>query len=223
MIQMALQMLQQNGGIEGLLAKFQQAGMGQQAQSWIGTGQNMPISPDALSQIFGQGQLATDRAATGHVARAGCRRPRADAAARRRPDDARVARFRQTTTTSSRRRWQYCKRAAKANGPRIPLAPVARPANAARPISRVQSCRHGRPSTRQPLTTRCPCAFLSPSKPADVERRAKPFAAASVAACFERTPLRHRNATGRSGSDFVAQLRRGNGRCASLPDSRTTR
>jgi uncharacterized protein YidB (DUF937 family) len=57
MIQMALQMLQQNGGIEGLLAKFQQAGMGQQAQSWIGTGQNMPISADALSQIFGHGQL----------------------------------------------------------------------------------------------------------------------------------------------------------------------
>ncbi|HQR12267.1 MAG TPA: YidB family protein [Casimicrobiaceae bacterium] len=57
MIQMALQMLQQNGGIEGLLAKFQQAGMGQQAQSWIGTGQNMPISADALSQIFGQGQM----------------------------------------------------------------------------------------------------------------------------------------------------------------------
>ena len=57
MIQMALQVLQQNGGIEGLLAKFQQAGLGQQAQSWIGTGQNQPISPDALSQIFGQGQL----------------------------------------------------------------------------------------------------------------------------------------------------------------------
>jgi uncharacterized protein YidB (DUF937 family) len=57
MIMMALQVLQQNGGIQGLLAKFQQAGMGQQAQSWIGTGQNMPISADALSQILGQGQL----------------------------------------------------------------------------------------------------------------------------------------------------------------------
>ena len=74
MIQMALRILQQNGGIEGLLAKFQQGGMGQQAQSWIGTGQNMPISPDALSQIFGQGQLGqiaqqlgipTDQAAGG--------------------------------------------------------------------------------------------------------------------------------------------------------------
>jgi len=57
LIQMALQLLQQNGGIQGVLAKCQQAGMGQQAQSWIGTGQNMPIPADALSQIFGQGQL----------------------------------------------------------------------------------------------------------------------------------------------------------------------
>lgn len=57
LVQMVLQMLQQNGGIEGLLARMQQAGYGQQAQSWIGTGQNLPISPDALSQIFGQGQL----------------------------------------------------------------------------------------------------------------------------------------------------------------------
>jgi len=57
LIQMALKVLQQNGGIEGLLVKLQQAGLGQQAQSWIGTGQNLPVSPDALSQIFGKGQL----------------------------------------------------------------------------------------------------------------------------------------------------------------------
>ena len=57
LIMMALQMLQQNGGIEGVLAKLQQGGLGAQAQSWIGTGQNMPISADALSKIFGHGQL----------------------------------------------------------------------------------------------------------------------------------------------------------------------
>ncbi len=57
MIQMALQILQQNGGIEGIIGKLQQAGLGQQAQSWVGTGQNMPISADALSDIFGQGKL----------------------------------------------------------------------------------------------------------------------------------------------------------------------
>ena len=57
LLQIALQMLQQNGGISGVLAKMQQAGYGQQAQSWISTGQNLPIDPSALSQIFGHGQL----------------------------------------------------------------------------------------------------------------------------------------------------------------------
>ena len=57
LLQIALQMLQQNGGLSGILGKMQQAGYGQQAQSWIGTGQNMPIDPGALSQIFGQGDL----------------------------------------------------------------------------------------------------------------------------------------------------------------------
>jgi uncharacterized protein YidB (DUF937 family) len=57
LLQIVLQMLQQNGGLEGILGKFQQAGYGEQAQSWIGTGSNMPIDAGALSQIFGQGQL----------------------------------------------------------------------------------------------------------------------------------------------------------------------
>jgi len=57
LLQIALQMLQQNGGLSGVLGKMQQAGYGQQAQSWIGTGQNMPIDPGVLSQIFGQGEL----------------------------------------------------------------------------------------------------------------------------------------------------------------------
>lgn len=57
LLQIVMQMLQQNGGIEGILGKFQQAGYGQQAQSWIGTGQNQPIDPNVLQQIFGQGQF----------------------------------------------------------------------------------------------------------------------------------------------------------------------
>jgi uncharacterized protein YidB (DUF937 family) len=57
LLQIALQMLQQNGGIDGILGKFQQAGYGQQAQSWIGTGQNLPIDPGALAQIFGGEQI----------------------------------------------------------------------------------------------------------------------------------------------------------------------
>ncbi len=54
---MALQLLQQNGGLQGILAKLQQAGYGQQAQSWIGTGANLPIDPRVVQQVFGQGQL----------------------------------------------------------------------------------------------------------------------------------------------------------------------
>ena len=58
LLQIALQLLQQHGGLQGVLGKFQQAGYGEQAQSWIGTGQNMPIDAGALSQVFGQGQLS---------------------------------------------------------------------------------------------------------------------------------------------------------------------
>ena len=45
------------GGLGGLINAFQRNGMGDQMQSWIGTGQNMPISPDQLQQILGQGTI----------------------------------------------------------------------------------------------------------------------------------------------------------------------
>ena len=46
------------GGLGDLLQRFQQAGYGDQAQSWVGTGQNLPISPDIIGQIFGGGGLS---------------------------------------------------------------------------------------------------------------------------------------------------------------------
>lgn len=46
------------GGLGGLLDQFQRAGFGDQARSWVGTGQNLPISPDALDQVFGRGGIA---------------------------------------------------------------------------------------------------------------------------------------------------------------------
>lgn len=49
------------GGLSGLLAKLQQGGLGDAAQSWIGTGANQPVSPDALGGALGtdlMGQLA---------------------------------------------------------------------------------------------------------------------------------------------------------------------
>ena len=57
LVLMALQLLQQNGVLQGVLAKFQQAGYGAQANSWVSTGQNQPINADVLSQVLGHGQL----------------------------------------------------------------------------------------------------------------------------------------------------------------------
>lgn len=57
LLQVLLSLLQQNGGLEGVLGKFRQGGLGQQADSWVGTGQNMNISPSDLQQIFGASTL----------------------------------------------------------------------------------------------------------------------------------------------------------------------
>jgi uncharacterized protein YidB (DUF937 family) len=51
-------MLQQNGGLEGVLGKFRQGGMAQQADSWVSTGQNMNISADQLQQVFGSSTIS---------------------------------------------------------------------------------------------------------------------------------------------------------------------
>jgi uncharacterized protein YidB (DUF937 family) len=57
LLQIALSLLQQNGGLEGVLGKFRQAGMGAQADSWVSTGPNMNISADQLQQVLGSGSF----------------------------------------------------------------------------------------------------------------------------------------------------------------------
>jgi uncharacterized protein YidB (DUF937 family) len=57
-LQVVLSLLQQNGGLEGVLGKFRQGGMGQQADSWVSTGQNMNISADQLQQVFGSSTIS---------------------------------------------------------------------------------------------------------------------------------------------------------------------
>jgi uncharacterized protein YidB (DUF937 family) len=41
------------GGLTAIVAKLQQAGLGDQVKSWIGTGQNLPITADQLKQVLG--------------------------------------------------------------------------------------------------------------------------------------------------------------------------
>lgn len=57
LLQVAMNLIQQNGGLPGLLAKFQQAGLGQHVDSWVSTGANLPISPDQLHQVLGSGAI----------------------------------------------------------------------------------------------------------------------------------------------------------------------
>jgi uncharacterized protein YidB (DUF937 family) len=41
------------GGLNAIVAKLQQAGFGDQVKSWIGTGENLPITADQLKQVLG--------------------------------------------------------------------------------------------------------------------------------------------------------------------------
>jgi uncharacterized protein YidB (DUF937 family) len=45
------------GGFQGLVAKLQQGGLGDQVQSWIGHGTNQSVSPDQVTQALGQDQV----------------------------------------------------------------------------------------------------------------------------------------------------------------------
>jgi uncharacterized protein YidB (DUF937 family) len=46
-----------SGGLGGLLSKFEQGGLGQTFQSWVGSGPNQPVSPQQLQGVFGQNQV----------------------------------------------------------------------------------------------------------------------------------------------------------------------
>ena len=58
MAQVALEMFNQNGGLSGILDKFKEGGLGEQAASWVGKGENMPISAEQISSILGNGAIA---------------------------------------------------------------------------------------------------------------------------------------------------------------------
>lgn len=42
------------GGLAGLVQHFEQGGLGNVLNSWIGSGQNLPISADQLQSVLGQ-------------------------------------------------------------------------------------------------------------------------------------------------------------------------
>lgn len=45
------------GGLSGLIEKFKQAGLGDVINSWIGQGENLPISAEQITQVLGSGTV----------------------------------------------------------------------------------------------------------------------------------------------------------------------
>ncbi len=48
---------QQSGGIAGLVQKFHDSGLGTIVSSWIGTGENQPISTEQIHNVLGGAQV----------------------------------------------------------------------------------------------------------------------------------------------------------------------
>ncbi len=67
-------LINQAGGLPGLLQKLQDSGLTEQVASWVGTGENQPVSGDQIRQALGadnvaqlaqQAGLETEHASTG--------------------------------------------------------------------------------------------------------------------------------------------------------------
>lgn len=55
----------QGGGLQGLVQTFERQGLGHLAASWVGTGQNLPISADQIHQALGASQVSQFAAQAG--------------------------------------------------------------------------------------------------------------------------------------------------------------
>lgn len=53
------------GGLSGLVQQFQQGGLGDVISSWVGNGQNQPISADQIQSVLGSGTIQSIAAKVG--------------------------------------------------------------------------------------------------------------------------------------------------------------
>ena len=51
-------LLAQSGGLQGLASKFAQSGQGNAFQSWVGMGENQPISSGQIQNALGSEQVS---------------------------------------------------------------------------------------------------------------------------------------------------------------------
>ena len=65
MAQIALDMFNQHGGLNGVLEKLKTNGLGDQVASWVGTGENQAVSADQITSALGSSQIAELAAKSG--------------------------------------------------------------------------------------------------------------------------------------------------------------
>lgn len=58
LLQQLIGALSKPGALNNLMASFQQQGLGNILQSWLSTGQNLPISASQVQQVFGADALS---------------------------------------------------------------------------------------------------------------------------------------------------------------------
>lgn len=46
-------LIQKHGGVQGIISQFEQQGFGATVKSWVGTGDNQPITADQVHKTFG--------------------------------------------------------------------------------------------------------------------------------------------------------------------------
>ena len=57
LLPLAMRWVQRNGGVNAVLDRFRQKGMGAQAQSWVSSGNNEPVDEGKVQQVIGQDDL----------------------------------------------------------------------------------------------------------------------------------------------------------------------
>jgi uncharacterized protein YidB (DUF937 family) len=45
--------LEQHGGVQGVVSEFEKNGLGSTVRSWVSTGPNQPVSPDEVHKVIG--------------------------------------------------------------------------------------------------------------------------------------------------------------------------
>ena len=51
-------LLTQGGGLQGLINQFEAQGLGNVVSSWVGTGQNLAITPEQVQSVLGDSHIA---------------------------------------------------------------------------------------------------------------------------------------------------------------------